>query len=96
MIVNGLSKSHAMTGWRLGYIAGPAPLISEMLKIHQHSSTCAPSFVQKASVVAFEGPQDYTEYMVGRYKQRRDMLVAGLNVTGDHLRSTPGRVLRLA
>lgn len=79
MIVNGLSKSHAMTGWRLGYIAGPAPLISEMLKIHQHSSTCAPSFVQKASVIAFEGPQDYTDYMVGRYKQRRDMLVAGLN-----------------
>jgi aspartate/methionine/tyrosine aminotransferase len=79
LVLNGLSKSHAMTGWRLGYIAGPEPLIAQMLKIHQHSTTCAASFVQKAAVVALEGPQDYTHYMVERYKVRRDELVARLN-----------------
>lgn len=79
LILNGLSKSHAMTGWRLGYIAGPEPLISEMLKIHQHSSTCASSFVQEAAVAALNGPQDYTAYMIGRYKARRDRLVEALN-----------------
>jgi aspartate aminotransferase len=79
MTLNGLSKSHAMTGWRLGYIAGPGPLIQEMLKIHQHSSTCAASFVQKAAIAAFEGPSEYTHYMIERYKARRDWLAARLN-----------------
>lgn len=79
LIINGLSKSHAMTGWRLGYVAGPEPCISQMLKIHQHSTTCATSFVQKAAVAALEGPQDYTQWMVERYKVRRDNLVAALN-----------------
>jgi len=79
LLLDGLSKSHAMTGWRMGYIAGPEPLISEMLKIHQHSSTCATSFVQEASVAALNGPQDYTNTMIDRYKVRRDRLVADLN-----------------
>ena len=79
LILNGLSKSHAMTGWRLGYVAGPEPCITQMLKIHQHSTTCATSFVQKAAVAALEGPQDYTNWMVERYKIRRDSLVAALN-----------------
>ena len=78
LILNGLSKSHAMTGWRLGYIAGPEPLIAELLKVHQHSTTCATSFVQEAAVAALNGPQEYTEYMVSRYKARRDRLVADL------------------
>jgi aspartate aminotransferase len=79
LILNGLSKSHAMTGWRLGYLAGPEPLIGEMLKIHQHSATCAASFVQEAAVAALNGPQDYTAYMTGRYRARRDALVSALN-----------------
>ena len=80
LTLNGLSKSHAMTGWRLGYIAGPEPLTAEMLKIHQHSSTCAASFVQQAAVAALQGPSDYVRHMVERYKARRDRLVAHLNV----------------
>jgi aspartate aminotransferase len=79
LTLNGLSKSHAMTGWRLGYIAGPAQLIGELLKVHQHSTTCASSFVQRAAVAALNGPQDYTEMMVRRYQARRDALVAALN-----------------
>lgn len=85
MVLNGLSKSHAMTGWRLGYIAAPEAISKEMLKIHQHSSTCAPSFVQKGAVAAFTGPQDYTNHMVARYKVRRDALVSRLNsIAGIH------------
>jgi aspartate aminotransferase len=79
LVLNGLSKSHAMTGWRLGYAAGPEPLIAEMLKVHQHSSTCASSFVQKAAVAALEGPAEYTHHMTERYRTRRDQLVARLN-----------------
>lgn len=79
LVMNGLSKSHAMTGWRLGWIAGPEAIVSQMLKIHQHSSTCAPSFVQVAAVAALEGSQEYTEYMVSRYARRRDALMSGLN-----------------
>lgn len=85
LTLNGFSKSHAMTGWRLGYIAGPEPLIGEMLKVHQHSTTCAASFVQQAAVIALTGPQEYTRYMVDRYKARRDRLVADLNaIPGVH------------
>jgi aspartate aminotransferase len=79
MVLNGLSKSHAMTGWRLGYIAGPELLIAEMLKVHQHSSTCASSFVQKAAVAALEGPAEYVRHMTECYRARRDRLVAHLN-----------------
>jgi aspartate aminotransferase len=79
LVLNGLSKSHAMTGWRVGYVAGPAPLIEEMLKVHQHSATCVAGCVQMGAAAALTGPQDYTEYMVERYRTRRDALVAGLN-----------------
>jgi len=85
LVLNGLSKSHAMTGWRMGWLLGPEKVISEMLKIHSHSSTCAASFVQKGAVAALEGSQEYTNYMVGRYKTRRDNLAAGLNkIPGIH------------
>ncbi len=79
LVLNGLSKSHAMTGWRLGYVAGPDRLIAEMLKIYQHALTCATSFVQKGAVAALDGPRNYVDYMVNRYRVRRDKLVAGLN-----------------
>ncbi|MBI9043719.1 MAG: pyridoxal phosphate-dependent aminotransferase [Anaerolineaceae bacterium] len=79
LVLNGLSKSHAMTGWRLGWIAGPKKIMSQMIKIQQHSATCATTFVQIASVAALRGPQDYTEMMTARYMVRRDMLSAGLN-----------------
>ena len=79
LVLNGLSKSHAMTGWRLGYVAGPESLITEMLKVHQHSSTCAASFVQKAAVAALEGPADHVRHMTDCYRVRRDRLVAHLN-----------------
>ncbi len=91
LVLNGMSKVYAMTGWRLGYIAGPEPAVSQMLKIYQHSMTCATSFVQKAGVAALEGPLDYTQYMVERYRVRRDRLVAHLNsIPGVHCDSPEG------
>lgn len=85
LVLNGLSKSHAMTGWRMGWLLGPEKVMSEMLKIHSHSTTCTASFVQMGAVAALEGPQDYTQYMVSRYKTRRDNLAAGLNaIPGVH------------
>ena len=79
LVVNGFSKTYAMTGWRLGYVAGPASLIGAVLKVHQHSVTCATSFVQSAAVAALNGPQDDMERMVTEFKARRDLVVAGLN-----------------
>ena len=76
---NGFSKAYAMTGWRLGYVAGPKPYISEIEKVHSHSVTCATSFVQAAGVVALEGPQDFISEMVVAWDRRRRAVTDGLN-----------------
>ncbi len=66
LVFNGLSKAYAMTGWRLGYVAGPRPYLQQIEKVHSHSVTCATSFVQKAGVVALTGPQEFIGEMVVR------------------------------
>lgn len=75
---NGFSKSYAMTGWRLGYAAGPREIISAMNKVQQHTVTCAPSFVQKAGVVALSNKsvwENYGREMVKEFKERRNFLL---------------------
>ena len=57
LVVNGFSKAYAMTGWRLGYVAARGPLAKEILKVQQHSVTCASSFTQYAGIVALTGPR---------------------------------------
>lgn len=79
IVINGFSKSYAMTGWRLGYAAARASLISEILKVQQHSATCAASFVEYAGIVALTGRQDVVSDMAEVYRQRRDIITAGLN-----------------
>jgi len=79
VVVNGLSKSHAMTGWRLGFAVAPQPIMSAMLKVQQHTATCAAAFTQAAGVAALTGPQECVAEMVEVYRQRRDMVAAGLN-----------------
>jgi len=79
IIINGLSKSHAMTGWRLGFAVAPKPIMSAMLKVQQHTATCAASFTQAAGVAALSGSQECVAEMVKVYRQRRDLVVAGLN-----------------
>ncbi|MEU7476802.1 pyridoxal phosphate-dependent aminotransferase [Lentzea sp. NPDC042327] len=79
LTVNGFSKGYAMTGWRLGYVAGPTEIIAELLKVQQHTVGCASSFAQRGAVVALTGPQEPITAMTTEYAARRDLLVAGLN-----------------
>ncbi|MER5199864.1 pyridoxal phosphate-dependent aminotransferase [Streptomyces sp. NPDC002755] len=77
--VNGFSKGHAMTGWRLGYAAGPTDLMAQLLKVQQHTVGCTASFVQQGGIAALTGPQEPVEWMTAQYAARRDLVVAGLN-----------------
>jgi aminotransferase len=76
LVVDGFSKAHGMTGWRLGYAHGPSRLIQEMAKLQQFSYVCAPSVVQKAGVVALD--QDLTA-QVDTYRRKRDAVVSALD-----------------
>jgi aspartate aminotransferase len=79
LVFNGLSKAYAMTGWRLGYVAGPRPYLEQIEKVHSHSVTCATSFVQKAGVVALTGPQEFIGEMVSAWDRRRRNLAERLD-----------------
>ncbi|MDW7709815.1 MAG: pyridoxal phosphate-dependent aminotransferase [Deferrisomatales bacterium] len=79
VIVNGVSKTYAMTGWRIGYAAGPAALIGAMEKLQSQSTSNPTSFAQKAAAVALTGPQECVAEMVAEFARRRDFLVEGLN-----------------
>ncbi len=79
LVFNGLSKAYAMTGWRLGYVAGPKPYITEIEKVHSHSATCATSFVQAAGVAALTGPQEFIGEMVEAWDRRRRAVSSGLS-----------------
>ena len=76
---NGLSKAYAMTGWRVGYVAGPEQIVRNMQKIHSHSVTCACAFAQKAAVAALNGPQDDLHAYISTLASRRTQLIDGLN-----------------
>jgi len=77
--INGLSKSHAMTGWRLGYAAGPKDVISAMTKVQSQSTSNACSITQKAAVEALTGPQGFIAVMVAEFDKRRKYMVDRLN-----------------
>ncbi len=79
IVINGFSKAYAMTGWRLGYVAAKKALMKELLKVQQHSVTCAAAFTQYAGVAALEGPQEVIEDMVSVYDTRRRIITDGLN-----------------
>ena len=79
IVINGLSKSHAMTGWRIGYAAGPKDIIKAMTNIQSQSRSNPTSIAQKAAVAALRGPQDFISEMVVEFDKRRKFLVEGLN-----------------
>jgi aspartate aminotransferase len=79
IVVNGLSKAYAMTGWRLGYAAGPVDLIRGMAKLQGHTTSNSTAFVQWAGIEALAGPQDSIEQMRKEFDQRRVYLLAALN-----------------
>ena len=83
VVVGSLSKTYAMTGWRLGYALAPAPVVSAMAKLQSQSTSNPTSIVQKAAVAALNGPQECVEQMRCEYVELRDHVVKGL-------RSIPG------
>ena len=82
IVVNGFSKSYAMPGWRLGYAAGPAPLVKVMTKIHQSCIMSAPTTSQYAAITALRQCDDQIEMMRDEYNRRRRYVVKALNDMG--------------
>jgi len=79
LTMNGVSKAYAMTGWRIGYCAGPQPLIAAMAKLQSQSATNATSVSQWAAVEALNGPQDFIPKFQKLFEDRRDLVVSMLN-----------------
>lgn len=79
IVVNGVSKTYAMTGWRIGYAAGPEEIISAVAKIQSQNTSNPTSISQKASIEALRGDQSFVASMVKEYKERRDYIVGSLN-----------------
>lgn len=82
VILNGLSKSHAMTGWRIGYALGDPDLVGAMTKIHQYTMLCAPTMAQVAALEAMQKGDEEMVHMRHEYNLRRRMFVSGLNRIG--------------
>ena len=76
--VHGFSKTYAMTGWRLGWLVAPTPLFREIVKVQEHTITCATAFAQKAGVAALRGPTAPLEAMVAEFRARRDLVMKEL------------------
>jgi len=83
LTANGVSKAYAMTGWRIGYAAGPKPLISAMTKVQSQISSGACSIAQAAAAAALNGPQDDVSTFKAAFERRRNLIV-------DHVRALPG------
>jgi aspartate/methionine/tyrosine aminotransferase len=78
LLVDGFSKTYAMTGYRLGYLVAPRAWIEPLVTMAINGHTCVPPFIQRAGVAALTGPQDLVASQVAAYRVRRDLLVAGL------------------
>ena len=79
IILNGVSKSYSMTGWRIGFTAGPAEIVAAMTKIQSQSTSNPTSISQKAAIEAYNGPQDYVKNVLQHFDERRRYIVAALN-----------------
>lgn len=91
LTVNGFSKSYAMAGWRLGYLAGPRSVMKEAVKVAQHSYTCVAPFIQRGGLAALENSQDFLFAMIQNYQERRNYMVDALNkIEGVECSSTDG------
>ncbi len=79
LTINGLSKSHAMTGWRLGWLAGPTPIMKLATQMNSQTVSSAANFTMHAAVAALTGPKEVTRAMSAEYQKRRDFMVPALN-----------------
>ncbi len=82
ILLGGFSKDYAMTGWRIGYAAGPADIIKGMVRIHQYTIMSAPTTAQDAAIEALANGENYVQEMLAEYNRRRRLLVDGLNRLG--------------
>ena len=89
VLINGFSKGFAMTGWRLGFLAGPRELVEIMLKIHQYTTMCAPHMLQHGAIEALRNTYHEVESMRNSYRRRRNFVVQTLNQMGLECH-TPG------
>jgi len=83
IILDGFSKTYAMTGWRLGYGVMPVPLAEEVAKLQVNSNSCTSAATQYAGLAALQGPQDAVDSMLAEFLARRDLIVSGLNELPD-------------
>lgn len=82
LLLGGFSKDYAMTGWRVGYAAGPEEFMQALLRIHQYTIMCAPTTAQDAALEALLHGQAYVDEMVAEYDRRRKLIVGGMNALG--------------
>jgi aminotransferase len=82
ILLGGFSKDFAMTGWRVGYICGPQPLVSKMLAIHQYLIMCVNTTAQDAALTALQVGEEYVLEMVEEYRRRRDYIYSRLTGMG--------------
>jgi len=82
IFLGGFSKDYAMTGWRIGFAAGPANIMGGLLRIHQFAVMCAPTMSQVAAFAALQEGEEYVQEMVVEYDRRRKLIVKGLNEIG--------------
>ena len=82
ILVSGFSKAFAMTGWRLGYACAPAPILKQMLKLHQYAIMCAPTTAQYAAIEALDNGEEDVRHMCAEYDKRRRLIVDELRRMG--------------
>ena len=90
VVVNGFSKTFSMTGWRLGYAGGPAPILQQVTKIHQFAIMCAPTTAQYAAIEALRNGDEAVANMREEYDMRRRLIVSGFNRIGLSCREPLG------
>ncbi len=90
VVINGFSKSFSMTGWRLGFVCGPEPIISQITKLHQFAIMCAPTTSQYAAIEALKSCDEEVQDMLEEYDTRRKIIVKGFNDLGLSCREPKG------
>ena len=90
VVINGFSKTFSMTGWRMGYACGPAPIMQEIRKIHQYAIMCAPTTSQYAAIEALRSCENDVQAMREEYDMRRRLIVSGFNRLGLECREPKG------
>jgi aminotransferase len=82
LLLGGFSKDYAMTGWRIGFVAGPAEILKGLLRVHQYTVMSAPTMAQMAAMTALREGEEHVQAMVTEYNRRRKLIVGGLNQIG--------------